>query len=269
MPGTNEVVMTENKWGRPISVEEAFKFVRSDDRSTKHDGDNYIPSNKLYIDCGNGQQIPIKEARRFTRSEMMILEMLQNIAKDGWKRPIYFACTVGSDYYLGLEPYFEITGLANRITPYRSPDGQPRVNTELMYENMMHKFRYGNMNQPGIWIDENLMRMCRTHRMMFAQLAEALIRENQRDKALEVLNYAEEVLPEYNIPYETTSITMAQLYRYLDENEKADYMLQRVAQNSLEYLQWGQTLSREQRKAAESLLQQHQSIYDYVNRLMR
>ena len=152
MPGTNEVVWVDNRLGQPLEVGKAFEFLRSDDPRTKKDGENYIPSDQLYVEGLNGEHINVKSARRFTRSEMMILEMLSNIAKDGWKRPIYFACTVGDDYYLGLRPYFECTGLAYRITPTRSRDGRERYNTDLMYDNMMNKFAYGNMNIPGIYI---------------------------------------------------------------------------------------------------------------------
>ena len=219
MPGTNEIARVDNRLGQPISVEKAFNFLRSDDPRTKtREGDNYIPSDQLYVETPEGEQIFFKKKRMYTRSEMMIMEMLST---NKWQRPMYFCATVGNDYYLGLEPYMELTGLAYQITPTRSRDGQPRVNTEKMYENMMHKFKYGNMNIPGIYIDENLMRMCRTHRMMFAQLAEQLIRENQRDKALEVLDFSEEQLPGYNIPYDYTSASMASMYFLLNEDEKA------------------------------------------------
>ncbi|MCQ2341239.1 MAG: DUF2723 domain-containing protein [Paludibacteraceae bacterium] len=269
MPGTNEVVRTENRIGQPISVEQAFEFVRSDDPRTKMDGENYIPTNQLYIDNPSGEPMPVKPARRYTRSEMMVLEMVQNIAKTGWERPIYFAVTVGNDYYLGLEPYFENCGMAYRITPTRSADGQERVNTAVMYDNMMHKFRFGNINKPGIYVDENLMRMCRTHRMMFAQLAEALVREGKREQALEVLDYADEMLPGYNVPYETTSVSMGALYYYLEQPEKANRLMTAVADNCIEYLEWGKTLNRDQRKAMESTLGQQAAILDYVCRNMR
>ncbi|MCQ2310234.1 MAG: DUF2723 domain-containing protein [Paludibacteraceae bacterium] len=269
MPGTNEVVFTDNRIGQPISVAQAFDFVRSDDPRTKRDGENYIPSNQLYIDNPSGEPIPIKSNRHYTRSEMMIMEMLQNIAKEGWKRPIYFAVTVGNDYYLGLEPYFENCGLAYRVTPTRSHDGHERINAEVMYDNMMHKFRYGNMNKPGIYIDENLMRMCRTHRMMFAELAEALVREGKNEQALEVLDYADEMLPGYNVPYETTSITMGSLYYYLHQPEKGTRLMTAVADNCIEYLEWGTTLDREHHKAAEHTLNQQASILEYICRNMR
>ena len=262
MPGANEIARVDNKLGQPISVEKAFNFLRSDDPRTKtREGDNFLPSDQLYVETPDGEQILFKKKRMYTRSEMMIMEMLST---NKWQRPMYFCATVGNDYYLGLEPYMELTGLAYRITPTRSRDGQPRVNSEVMYENMMHKFAYGNMNMPGIYIDENLMRMCRTHRMMFAQLAEQLVRENQRDKALEVLDYAEEQLPGYNIPYDYTSASMGQLYFLLKQNEKAVAIMDAVANTCVEYLRFAASLNRRQRALMESTTGREAAILGYV-----
>ena len=275
MPGTNEVLWVDNKINTPLDIYTAFGFVRSDNPKTKRDGENYIPSDKLYIPIDTADlvgtewegmltdnaQMDIKARRRLTRSEMMVLEM---ISQAHWKRPIYFAVTVGNDYYQGLEKYFELTGLAYHITPVASQDGQPRVNTEQMYDNMMHKFQYGNMNKKGIYIDENLGRMCRTHRMMFAQLADALAREGQTEKAVEVLDYAEEMLPGYNIPYDYTSATMAQTYYQCGEIEKANAIMKTVADTDVEYLRWGATLDRQLQKALQPTLGHHAAVLGYV-----
>jgi hypothetical protein len=158
----------------------------------------------------------------------------------------------------------ELTGLAYQITPQRSADGQPRVNSEKMYDNMMHKFAYGNMNIPGIYIDENLMRMCRTHRMMFAQLAEQLIRGNQREKALEVLAFSEQQLPGYNIPYDYTSASMAQMYFMLKEDEKALAIMDKVANTCVEYLRFARSLDRRQRALLEPVTGRESAILGYV-----
>jgi hypothetical protein len=262
MPGANEIARVDNRLGQPISVKKAFDFLHSDDPRTKtREGDNYLPSDQLYVETPEGEQIMLKKKRMYTRSEMVIMEMLST---NNWQRPMYCCATVGNDYYLGLEPWMELTGLAYRITPTRSRDGQSRVNSELMYENMMHKFAYGNMNIPGIYIDENLMRMCRTHRMMFAQLAEQLLRENQRDKALEVLDYAEEMLPGYNIPYDYTSASMASMYFMLKQNEKALAIMEKVAQNSVEYIHFFKSLDRSQRNAVKSTVDREAAILGYV-----
>ena len=262
MPGANEIARVDNRLGQPITVEKAFNFLRSEDPRTKNrDGDNYLPSDQLYVETPSGEQILFQKKRMYTRSQMMIMEMLST---NKWQRPIYFCVTVGNDYYLGLEPWMELTGLAYRITPERSRDGQPRVNSEVMYENMMHKYAYGNMNCPGVYIDENLMRMCRTHRMMFAQLADQLVREGKREKALEVLDYSEEQLPGYNIPYDYTSASMAQLYFVLHEDEKALAIMDKVAQNSVEYLRFAASLNRQQRAAMNSTTDRQIAILSYV-----
>ncbi|MBR6167196.1 MAG: DUF2723 domain-containing protein [Paludibacteraceae bacterium] len=260
MPGQNEIARVEQRSDQPISIETAFTFLR-DPRFKTREGYSFLPTNQLYVEAPNGDRIFFKRKNMYTRSEMMIMEMLST---NKWERPMYFCATVGNDYYLGLEPYMELTGLAYQITPTRSRDGQPRVNSEKMYENMMHQFKYGNMNMPGIYIDENLMRMCRTHRMMFAQLAEQLIREGKRDKALEVLNYSEEQLPGYNISYDYTSASMAQMYFMLGEDDKAVAILENVANTCIEYLRFADSLNRKQRAVMSDTSRRELAILGYV-----
>ena len=70
----------------------------------------------------------------------MVLDML---AYNNWERPIYFAITVGSDNFMGLEKYFQLEGLSYRLVPYKavSPDGQTgEVNVDKMYDNLINKF---------------------------------------------------------------------------------------------------------------------------------
>ena len=261
MPGKNEVVWVENRLNAPLEVKKAFQFLHSTNPRNKRDGEGYLPTDQLYVLSPDNQKIMFKKAKRYTRSEMMVMEMLST---NQWKRPMYFAVTIGEDYHLGLNPYLELTGLAYRITPERSHDGKPRVNTEVMYDNMLHKFKYGNMNVPGIYIDENTMRMCRTHRMMFMELIEALFNEAKYDKCLEVLDFAEEMLPGYNIPYDYTSATMAVYYYQLGEMEKGNAIMSKVADNCVEYLVWGASLDKSLRSASQSTLGHQMAVFGYV-----
>ena len=267
MPGNNEIAWVENRLNAPLEVKKAYQFLHSTDPRTKRDGEDYIPSDQLYVLSPDSQKIFFKKAKRFTRSEMMVMEMLST---NEWKRPMHFAVTIGSDYHLGLDPYLELTGMAYRITPERSKDGKPRVNTEVMYDNMLNKFKYGNMNVPGIYIDENTMRMCRTHRMMFSQLAEALYYEGKKDKALEVLDFAEEVLPGYNVNYDYTSGTMAALYYAMGEMEKGNAIMSALADNCVEYMEWSTSLNATQRKSVQSTVGHYSAVLGFVlNNLQR
>ena len=262
MPGTNEVVWTDNRLGQPLEVSKAFQFLRSDDPKTKNrEGENYLPSDQLYVLAPDSSQILMKKARRFTRSEMMIMEML---AQNKWERPMYFAVSVGPDYYMGLEPYFECTGMAYRITPNRSPNNQPRVAVEEMYDNMMNKFRYGNCNAEGIYLDENTLRMCRTHRMMFAQLAEVLVNRKDYERATAVLDKAFEELPGTNVNYDYTAASMAMLYVRMGNKEKAEPILRDVAQTCSEYIIWGKSLSKDRRKAMKNTIEHYDAVLGYI-----
>ena len=268
MPGKNEIAWVENRLNTPLEVKKAFQFLHSTDPRTKRDGEGYIPSDQLYVFSPDSQKVMFKKARRFTRSEMMVMDMLST---NEWQRPIYFAVTIGDDYHLGLDPYLELTGMAYRITPTRSENGRHRVNTEVMYDNMLHKFRYGNVNKPGIYLDENTLRMCRTHRMMFMELIEALYEEGQHDKCLEVLDFAETVLPGYNVSYDYTSASMASYYYQLDQAEKANAIMTKVADNCVEYLDWMASLPAVQRKSLnQATLSHYSAVLGYVlNNLQR
>lgn len=258
----NEVAMTEDYVKAPMEVSKAFQFLRSNEPRTKRNEENFIPTKQLYVLTPDSQRVYFKEANRYTRSEMMIMEMLST---SNWTRPMYFAVTVGNDYHLGLDPYLELTGLAYRITPTRSADGRPRVNTEVMFDNMMNKFKYGNMNVPGIYIDENTMRMCRTHRMMFTELIEALYKEGKYEQCLQALDYAEKMLPGYNIPYDYTSATMAGVYYKLGEEDKANAIMSKIANTCVEYLVWGDSLTKEQRASSQNSTLGHQmAVFGFV-----
>ena len=91
-----------------------------------------------------------------------------------------------------------------------------------MYDNVMHKFKWGGLEKPGLYLDENTMRMCKSfRRALFADLAIALINENKTDNAIQVLDKCIEVLPEKNVPYDYSVHEIVTLYLSLGENEKA------------------------------------------------
>ena len=137
--------------------------------------------------------------RALYKSELMMLEML---AHANWERPMYMAITVGRENQLGMDKHFIQEGLASRFTPFETKKLGTTVDSEKMYDNLMNKFKFGGIDKPGIYIDENVMRMCYTHRRVFAQLIEQLMKEGKKDKALAALDYAEKMIPAYNVPYD-------------------------------------------------------------------
>jgi len=264
---TNQAVRVEDLINRPLSVRAVFDFLLDDDPSTQRNGENFIPTRQLYIPIDADQVIAsgtLPESRRdeivpriyfnlnrshLTRQEMMILEMLN---ENNWERPMYFAATVPSEQYLGLDRagHLELTGITFQIVPVISETG---VNVDKMFDNMMNKFRFGNASDPRIYIDETSMRMAIMHRNMFSRLVSALIETGDSVRALQALDYAFEVLPGKTIPYDITAVFLAMSYYELNEFEKGDRIMSAFANNAVEHLIWYFNLTPQQRRNAMNL----------------
>ena len=168
------------------------------------------------------------------RSDVMIYEML---AHANWKRPMYMSVTLGSGNYAGLENYLVLEGLAYRITPFNY--GQMgMIDTNLMYKNLMNRFKYGNMNRKGIYIDETVGRMCQTHRRMFYLLADNLLRRGEKAAALKVLEKQKAVLPECNVPYTDDDAQLSTLWLAAGNKKQAAEVAQKVLDYDLQYMNY-------------------------------
>jgi tetratricopeptide (TPR) repeat protein len=147
------------------------------------------------------------------KADLIILDL---IANNNWKRPIYFAVTVGNDSYMNLEPFFQLEGLAYRLVPIQNPPDQQgqtgRVASDIMYDNMMNKFLFGNMNREDVYLDQNNLNMAMNFRNNYSRLAEALIAEGSRDSALKVLDYMNEMMPDKTVPYNVMMLRPIELY---------------------------------------------------------
>ena len=198
--------------------------------------------------------ISLKGKRAVYKSEMMIYEML---CRTNWERPMYVACTVGSDNYGSLGNNFVREGLADRITPFNTKESGMTMDTERMYDNLMNKFRFGGLDNPDIYLDETVLRMCYTHRRLFATLAMQLMREGKEEKALEVVRYAKEVIPAETVRhnYMSGSMDLARVWLMHGEKQEAEGIVTDIATNACEYLDWYATLNpRVQQSCAQDIL---------------
>jgi len=137
---------------------------------------------------------------------ILYLYMLDIIAKnvaDGWKRPIYFAVSINPDSFLGLEKYFQLEGLTYRLVPIDA-EGQGgytgRIRSDVMYDNLMNDFTFGNIEKPGVATSETIRRMATNLRSNYSRLAIQLIEEGEKEKAVNVLDKGLTYLNNEKIP---------------------------------------------------------------------
>lgn len=281
-----------NRLADSITVSDGLDYLYSDEDWTKdvpgYGKLNHLPTNKLYIPVNadaavaSGTVAPeLKDSivsrivpdftnkRGFTMSEIASLDIINTNAMQGWKRPVYFAVTVGSSYYLGLEDYFSRTGLAYQVVPLKGVSNN--IDTDKMYDNMVNKFRWGGIDkvtpEHPLYLDENVRRMCNTHRMMFGDLVVQLIAEGKTDKALTALDLIMEKIPGWQVTHDLTSISLAQSYLDLGEKTKGEALLTEILDNSAGYLNWYKDLTSGQLRSVGNDYQKHLYIVHTIHEM--
>ena len=226
------------------------------DKLRKYDDVPIVPATKMYINIDSAavanspvidtpdksliskrMHIDLSNKRYITKNEIAMLSMIDNIARDGWKRPIYFATTVGSEMYLSLNRYFRLVGLAYQIVPLEN-GGTSSCDIDKTYDNMMNKFVWGNIQDPSIYLDENNRRMCRTQRMMFVTMIDELLDKGDTVRALAATEYCDKTIPSVNVPYDYTALTLAQTYYLCDKPEEGSRIVGDILAQNEDYLQW-------------------------------
>ena len=248
MEGTRDVSSVKALIKEPLDLTVALQFFNGN--TVDDSGRHFMPSRDLYLPVNkeevlkNGvvspekadsivERINIKLGNTIAKNEYMILQMLQD---NHWQRPVYYATTVGEEANLGLADYLRLEGIARRITPLRQDGGG--VNADVMFDNLMHKFKWGGIENPNVYLDENIRRMCNTFRFMFGQLIQTLLDEGKTDKALQATDYCMKVIPETAVSHNYFSVNFADYYYQLGKPEQAEALIQQIAQQSSENLNW-------------------------------
>lgn len=168
--------------------------------------------------------------------------MLDIIANNDWKRPIYFS---GGSFdkaeYIWMKDYLELDGLAYKLVPIKTENRHAyemgRIDTDLMYD-IVKKWDWGNSGSPDIYHDPQTRTQGLSFRSNLARLTEELIKENKIDKARDVIDIAMTNLPVANYGFYTFVEPFVDGYYKVGETEKARSLfetLKGIYQDRLEY----------------------------------
>ncbi|MEZ5046006.1 MAG: DUF2723 domain-containing protein [Chitinophagaceae bacterium] len=132
------------------------------------------------------------------------LAILNILAANAWKRPIYFSNSIDPDHYEGLSEYLQLEGLAFKLIPIRTQGSSAnmplRVNTDKVYDLFMNKFQFGNAEKSSIFYDQTNRRMLNTTRVLAFQLGDDLIRKGRNADALKVIEKVTTSISERSYP---------------------------------------------------------------------
>lgn len=244
--GINNQVFIVERTKDPIDVSVAVEWVKSDNKATKV---QVSPTEMLDIIPGRTIRIPVDRDKVIAsgtvrpgdadkivpyidinlkgsyilKSQLIVLDILAN---NNWERPIYFVAGYHDDAF-GLEEYFQLEGLAYRLVPIKSHNRSwvdyGRIDTEILYNNMMNKFVWGGSNDENVNLDHHHIRtlIVIRSRLNHARLAKALAAEGEKEKAVEVLDRCVWLFPAGRVPYDPYSPDIVEAYFAAGENEKA------------------------------------------------
>jgi len=225
--GVNDQVYIIEKSKEPVNISTVIEWVKSENKETKiqvSEGEvlDNIPSRTIRIPVDASKVIAsgtVKPADAdkivpyidiklkgsyIMKSQLLVLDIL---AHNDWKRPIYFVSGYHNDA-LGLEEYFQLEGLAYRLVPIKSENKSwlqyGRIDTDILYDNLMNKFLWRGAKEKGVDIDYNHKRnlLVVRARYNYAKLAKALVSEGKNDKAIKVLDYCMETFPIDKLSYD-------------------------------------------------------------------
>ena len=250
--GKRDYVPVYERLNKPVDLKEVIKFVASDNPKTKLEtqgGDNidYFPAKHFVIPVDKEKvlasgTVKQKDADKIVnniswklktnyigKGDLMILDLLAN---NNWERPVYFV-SVGSGNSTNITDYFQLDGFAYRFVPIKSKysyNSIGRIDTELLYDKYMNKFKWGGMGEPNVYMDENVIRTMKIVRLRsnFYRLADALIKENKKDSALALLNKGLKLLPHEVSPFNYFDLPYVEALYRVGQTDSANVLVNNI-----------------------------------------
>ena len=200
----------------------------------------YVPIETDSIAIGSAT-ISLKGKKGLFKNELMILDML---LQANWERPIYMSISMGSDILPFLRNHLVLEGLAYRISPTAT---NQKIDVERLYDNIMHRFRYGGLSTKGIYVDEDVKRMANTHQLIMGVLIDSLLQHGDLKRALSVCHKWQKEMPQENVPYTEYALSMARCYYMAHQPEQGDEIVSSLLRRSDEWLSWINTIKPSRR----------------------
>ena len=201
----------------------------------------YIPLSPDDSIAIGGMTISFKGKKGLYKNELMVLEML---SQANWERPVYLSISLGSDMLSFLRDHLVLEGLAYRVSP--TATGQ-EVDVERLYDNVMHRFRYGGLNTKGIYVDEDVKHLANTHQLVMGILIDSLLQQGDTVRALAVCRKWQQEMPPENVPYTDAALSMARCYYQTGHTKEGDDITDSLLRRSEEWLSWIETIKPSRR----------------------
>ncbi len=196
------------------------------------------------------------------KNDLMLLDL---IATNNWERPIYFASPSSVSDFLDIEDYCYLEGAVYRFIPVKTDAKRGGgILSDRTADLMLKEFVYGNIADPSVYCDKESYGMSLFSRNNFARVAQTLLNEGKKQKAIQCLDKGVEVFPDLQVPYDLYMIGYGELYMQAGEMEKGNVILSRVADIYEQNLIWYASLDKKRRNAFREDIEQGMQILQAI-----
>ena len=256
--------LTEARW----DIKNFMEFAKSNDPKTIVDMQNgqkvhFYPTNKIRLLIDKNNIIKNKvvnpkfydsivpyidiniKGRAIYKNRLMMLDI---VANNNWKRPIYFSPgSFGDDDYIWMKNYLQLDGMVYKLVPVKTPlpkeasqHDMGSIDSDKMYDLIM-KWDWGNGDSSKIYHDPETRKNSISYRTNISRLMEQLINEGKFAKAEKVIDLAMEKMPLKYYDYYTMVEPFASGYYAIGKREKARKLLNELTAKYKEQLKYYST----------------------------
>jgi hypothetical protein len=188
-----------------------------------------------------------------TKGNLMLLDL---IATNNWERPIYFNNTSLATIGFDMGNHVVMEGLTYRLLPIQKPDNQEElINTDVAYKNVMEDFAFRGMDNPDNYFDDEYRRFASNHRSVLNSIAIALLDEEDKERAADIMRLSLERLPGNAMPYDLASGQAVPVLFELEMNDEALGIIDQMSKRSVEMLDFYQENDRPMDREASISMQ--------------
>lgn len=288
--GINEVLYHSGAISERVELQDLIDYIASEDPASKFNqgGTTFtlFPAKKVKITLDSASLVrdgivPAKYADKalssveldirseyLTKNDLMLLDFL---AKNKFKRPVYFA-NPASIHSVDFTKYCYLEGIVYRFLPLKAEMSEinkrtGNVNVEATFDILMNKCKWGNLSDPKVYVDPESVRNTYAPRQNFMRLAKSLVAEGKKDQAVKVCDYVQQIFPDNKVRFNYYMLEFVDTYYMAGAFEKGNKLASRLLQIYEQELDYILALEPQYQISYEEDKNIALSVFDYLKQM--
>ncbi len=193
------------------------------------------------------------------------LALLNILAANDWKRPIYFANSIDQNHYEGLGEYLELEGLVYKLVPYRTPGSTPTTplafNEKKCNDWVYNVLKFGHAEKGTVYYNQTNRRMLSGLNIQGFHIAQNLMMRNKKAEAIKVMDHLRKNMhpksyPTVVTPQERIKVMMADGYMRAGAEKQATEVTEELIKYTTDLATYFKTLKKADQQPGTNLYQE-------------